>query len=297
MSQEFPTWIRRPWASGEDFGFTKALLSDLDLHTVCQSAQCPNLAECWAARTATVMIMGNTCTRNCAFCSVPSGHPGSLDAAEPRKVAEAVRRMRLRHAVVTTVVRDDLPDGGSSHIAATIGAIRELNPNTSIEILISEFSGDAAALETVSDARPEVFGHNIETVERLYPVLRDRRFSYETALQALRLAAEHGDTMIVKSAIMVGHGETPEEVRQTLEDVLEAGVDAICVGQYLRPSRRQREVAEYVHPDQFKEYEAMAYALGYKFAVAGPFVRSSYRAEAMMTASFAIKRMEAARRA
>lgn len=296
MKQQFPAWIRRPWASGENFGYTKDLLADLDLHTVCQSAQCPNLAECWSERTATVMIMGNTCTRNCGFCSVPSGRPGALDADEPAKVAEAVRRMRLRHAVVTTVVRDDLPDGGSNHIAATIRAIREVNPGTTVEMLISEFSGDVTALETVIAAEPDVFGHNIETVGRLYPVLRDRRFSYATALQALRLAAAHGDRMIVKSAIMVGHGETPDEVRQTLEDVLEAGADAICIGQYLRPSRMQREVAEYVHPDRFKEYEAMAYAMGYKFAVSGPFVRSSYRAEEMMKASFAIKRMQAARR-
>jgi lipoic acid synthetase len=243
------------------------------------------------------MIMGNTCTRNCSFCSVPSGKPGELDADEPRKVAEAVRRMKLRHAVVTTVVRDDVPGGGADHIAATIRAIREANPDTTVEMLISEFSGDTAALETVIAARPDVFGHNIETVERLYPVLRDRRFTYETALQALWLAADHGDAMIVKSAIMVGHGETPEEVRQTLHDVLEAGCDAICVGQYLRPTPRQREVESYVSPEQFSDYEAMAYAMGYKFAVAGPFVRSSYRAEEMMKAAFALKRVQAGREA
>lgn len=296
MSQQFPTWIRRPWASGEDFGYTKDLLADLGLHTVCQSAQCPNLAECWADRTATVMIMGNTCTRNCGFCSVPSGHPGALDPDEPRKVAEAVQRMKLRHAVVTTVVRDDLADGGSNHIAATIQAIRDFNPGTTVEMLISEFSGDVWALQTVIDARPEVFGHNIETVERLYPVLRDRRFTYATALQALSLAASSGERMIVKSAIMVGHGETPDEVVQTLQDVLEAGADAICIGQYLRPTRRQREVAAYVHPDQFKAYEDAAYAMGFKFVVAGPFVRSSYRAEEMMKAAFATKRLAAARK-
>jgi lipoyl synthase len=296
MAQQFPAWIRRPWASGDDFGFTKDLLADLELHTVCQSAQCPNLAECWAHRTATVMIMGNTCTRNCAFCSVPSGQPGALDSREPRKVAEAVRRMNLRHAVVTTVVRDDLPDGGAGHIAATIRAIREQNPETTVEILISEFSGDAQALETVLDARPEVFGHNIETVERLYPVLRDRRFSYATALQALRVAADRGDAPLVKSALMVGHGETPDEVRRTLEDVVQTGCEAVCIGQYLRPTRRQREVAQYVAPEQFKEYEALAYAIGFTCAVAGPFVRSSYRADEMLRAAMAKKTHVAARR-
>ncbi len=291
MTAKFPPWLRRPWPSGDVFGATKDTVESLRLHTVCQSARCPNLGECWARGTATVMVLGNICTRNCAFCSVPSGRPDFDDPEEPRNVAEAVRRMGLRHAVVTTVVRDDLPDGGAAHIADTIRAIHAANPGTTVEILVSDFSRDRDAIRTVLDARPEVFCHNIETVERLYPRIRDRRFTYRGALGVLRMAAEESDTAIVKSALMVGHGETRDDVKVTLRDLRDAGCDAVCIGQYLRPTGRQVVVTEFVHPDQFAEYEALAYGLGFEFAVAGPFVRSSYLSEALLDTPFARERL------
>ncbi len=297
MHSTFPPWLRRPWPSGDIFGKTKQTVESLRLHTVCQSARCPNLGECWARGTATVMVLGNLCSRNCSFCSVPSGRPDFDDPEEPQNVAEAVRRMQLRHAVVTTVVRDDLADGGASHIAQTIRAIHDLNPGTTVEILVSDFSGDRAAVRTVLDASPEVFCHNIETVERLYSRVRDRRFEYRSALGVLRMAAEESDGAIVKSALMVGHGETAAEVEATLRDLRDAGCEAVCIGQYLRPSGKQIEVNEFVHPDRFKEYEAAAYALGFEFAVAGPFVRSSYRSEALLDTPFAQRRLGLARRA
>lgn len=291
MTGKFPPWLRRPWASGDTFGHTKATIEQLRLHTVCQSARCPNIGECWAKGTATVMVLGNTCTRNCGFCSVPSGRPDFNDADEPAHVAEAVKAMGLRHAVVTTVVRDDLPDGGAAHIAATIRAIHETNPGTTVEILVSDFSNDRDDIRTVLDARPEIFCHNVETVERLYPRIRDRRFTYRGALEVLRIAREEDPQTIIKSALMVGHGETPEDVAATLRDLREAGCEVVCIGQYLQPSQRQLDVAEFVHPDRFTEYEAMAYRLGFSFAVSGPFVRSSYRSEEVLETEFARRRL------
>lgn len=291
MNKPFPDWIKRDWGSGANFGATRAAMDSRRLHTVCQSAHCPNIGECWQHRTATLMVLGNTCTRNCSFCSVHSGRSGESDPDEPQRVAEAVAEMGLRHAVITMVVRDDLPDGGAAHVAATVQAIRTVNPQTSVEVLVSDLNGDRASIETVLAAAPEVFGHNIETVERLYPALRDRRFRYATALEVLRMAADYPNPTVVKSAMMVGHGETEEDVRRTLGDLLEAGCDAVCIGQYLRPTKRQREVVEFVHPDQFTAYEQMAYAMGFQFAQSGPFVRSSYRSDAVMDAPFARERL------
>ncbi|GMV94035.1 MAG: lipoyl synthase [Candidatus Hydrogenedentota bacterium] len=292
MTQRFPEWIRRPWASGQDFSFTKELVEGLDLHTVCQSARCPNMAECWQQRTATLMILGNTCTRSCRFCSVPGGKPEGVDASEPEHVAEAIAKMKLKHAVITSVTRDDLPDGGAGHIAETIRAVRRLSPRTSVEVLTPDFMGDFDAVDIVLDARPDVFGHNIETVERLYTTIRGKRCTYQEALGVLRHVAERRDP-IVKSALMVGHGETPDEVEQTLRDLLNAGCEAVCIGQYLRPSTKQREVLEYVTPEQFTAYEKQAYDMGFAFAVAGPFVRSSYRSEELMKTTFARNRVRA----
>ena len=274
--------------------FTKDLVEGLDLHTVCQSARCPNMAECWQKRTATLMVLGNSCTRNCRYCAVPSGKPEPVESDEPIRVAQAIRRMGLRHAVITSVTRDDLPDGGAEHIAATVCAVRELNPNTTIEVLVPDFLGDAAAVETVLASQPDVFGHNIETVERLYPTVRGKRCTYRTALDVLRIAAEYEPRMIVKSAFMLGHGETEDEVRQTLHDLLDAGCEAVCIGQYLRPTLKQREVEAFVTPEKFMEYEAYAYAIGFGFAVAGPFVRSSYRSEELMEARWARDRAHTA---
>lgn len=266
-------------------------MDDLRLHTVCQSAHCPNIGECWAQGTATVMVLGNTCTRNCSFCSVHSGKHGESDPEEPENVARAVTRMGLKHAVVTTVVRDDLADGGAAHIAETIHRIHRLNPETTVEVLVSDFFGDSKALATVLEAEPEVFCHNIETVRRLYPKIRDRRFSYDATLDCLREARAFGHRHIVKSALMVGHGETAEDVEESLSDLRAAGVEVVCIGQYLRPTRQQREVAEFVHPDRFKAYEDAAYAMGFEYVVSGPFVRSSYRSERILEQPFARARL------
>ncbi len=291
MPGKFPEWLRRPWAQGQDFEYTRDVVADLQLHTVCQSARCPNVGECWSKRTATLMVLGNTCTRNCSFCSVPSGKPEPADPGEPARVAEAVQRMGLKHAVVTTVVRDDLADGGTGHIAETIRAIRAANPKTTVEILVSDYRADTESIAEIVDAGPDVFGHNIETVRRLFPTVRDRRFDYETSLRVLELARAASDSVIVKSALMVGHGETTQDVEDTLRDLHAAGCEAVCIGQYLRPSQRQREVADYVSPQQFAAYEALAYAIGFGFAVAGPFVRSSYRSEEVLKAPFARARL------
>ncbi len=282
MDSPFPDWIKRQWASGEDSEFTKSVMSKLGLHTVCQSARCPNQGECWQRRTATFMILGNVCTRNCAFCSVRSGRPEPLDPDEPEHVAEAVRELGIKHAVITSVTRDDLPDGGANHFARTVEAVRKANPGTTIEVLVPDFLGDAAAIQTVLAPAPEVFGHNIETVERLYDELRRRKINYRQALGVLATASASGSASIIKSALMVGHGEDASEVRLTLLDLLEAGCEAVAIGQYLRPTPKQRRVTAFVTPGQFEEYEAMAYELGFKFAIAGPFVRSSYRSEELL---------------
>ncbi len=282
MGSPFPDWIKQQWASGENSEFTKSIVSRLGLHTVCQSARCPNQGECWKRRTATFMILGNVCTRNCAFCSVKSGRPEALDPDEPARVAEAVRELGIKHAVITSVTRDDLPDGGAAHFARTVEAVRAANPGTTVEVLVPDFLGDEAPVRTVLASVPEVFGHNIETVERLYDALRRRKITYRDALRVLVTAAAHHSGSIVKSALMVGHGEEPAEVRATLRDLLAAGCEAVAIGQYLRPTPKQRRVTAFVPPEQFKEYEVLAYQLGFKFAIAGPFVRSSYRSEELL---------------
>lgn len=282
MGSPFPDWIKRQWASGENSEFTKSIVSRLGLHTVCQSARCPNQGECWKRHTATFMILGNVCTRNCAFCSVKSGRPEALDPDEPARVAEAVRELGIKHAVITSVTRDDLPDGGAAHFARTVEAVRAANPGTTVEVLVPDFLGDEAPVRTVLASVPEVFGHNIETVERLYDALRRRKITYRDALRVLETAAAHHSGSIVKSALMVGHGEEPAEVRATLRDLLAAGCEAVAIGQYLRPTPKQRRVTAFVPPEQFKEYEVLAYQLGFKFAIAGPFVRSSYRSEELL---------------
>jgi lipoyl synthase len=280
---KFPAWIRRAWPSGEAFREVGALLSDLNLHTVCQSAHCPNHGECWSRRTATFMILGAVCTRNCRFCAVNHGVPCPPDSGEPAHIAEAVSRLGLRHLVITSVTRDDLPDGGASHFAACVQAVKVRCPETTIEVLTPDFEGDARVIGTVLAAGPEVFSHNIETVARLHPMLRDRRYSYARSLEVLRKAAAiSGGRSIIKSAFMAGCGEAESEVRDTLGDLLAAGVTAVCIGQYLQPTPAQAPVAAYVAPAVFKAWEQMAYEMGFSFAVAGPFVRSSYRSEAVL---------------
>lgn len=285
MSNRFPEWIRRSWPSGTAFRDVKDLIGDLDLHTVCQSAHCPNQAECWGRRTATFMVMGNVCTRHCTYCAVNSGRPDSLDLQEPDKIGQAVQRLGLRHVVITSVTRDDLPDGGAQHIADTIRAIQAHNTDTTIEVLVQDFNGDRGAIGTVQAARPEVFSHNIETVQRLHPKMRDRRFTYEQSLEVLRIAKDLADGRHVKSAFMLGCGEDAADVEATLRDLRATGCDAVSIGQYLQPTPKHHPVVSFVAPEQFKEYEVLAYELGFLFAVAGPFVRSSYRSEDLLAAA------------
>jgi lipoic acid synthetase len=290
--EKFPDWIRRPWPSGDSFAEVKGLLDGLNLKTVCQSAHCPNQAECWGERTATFMVLGNVCTRHCTYCAVNSGKPGDADAEEPNHVAEAVRRLGLRHSVLTSVTRDDLPDGGAGHIADTIHAIRAVNPGTTIEALVQDFNGEHAALDAIIAAAPEIFSHNIETVRRLHPKLRDRRFSYDGGLGVIRYAVEQRAGFgFVKSAIMLGCGETGDEVRETLRDLHAAGCHAVSIGQYLQPTHKHADVQRFVNPEEFAAHEAAAYDMGFLFAVAGPFVRSSYKSEVLLQSPAAARRL------
>ncbi|HOE66366.1 MAG TPA: lipoyl synthase [Candidatus Hydrogenedentes bacterium] len=297
MQKRFPAWIRQKWNTQEDFAFTKALVEELNLHTVCQSARCPNQAECWQRRTATFLILGNVCSRRCRFCGVRHGQAlQAPDATEPAKIAAAAATLGLAHVVLTSVTRDDLPDGGAAHFAACIRAVHARSPETTVEALTPDFGGDERAIGAVIDAGPEVFAHNIETVRRVYADVRDHRAHYARSLDVLRIARARDPKPIIKSACMAGLGETDEEIRETLEDLLAAGCEAIAIGQYLRPTRDHREVTEFVEPDRFAAYEQLARNLGFGFAVAGPFVRSSYRSAEMMQSAFARERLAPARR-
>ncbi|MCI0404012.1 MAG: lipoyl synthase [Acidobacteria bacterium] len=272
-----PSWLKVRLPGGENYTHLKGLMARLDLHTVCESARCPNVAECWGHGTATFMILGNLCTRACGFCAVPHGKPISLDTDEPRRVAEAVAAMRLRYAVITSVNRDDLADGGAGIFAATIGAIREEVPGCKIEVLIPDFRGNWEALATVVEAAPEVLNHNTETVPRLYRQVRMGAV-YERSLELLRRAKELDSQMPTKSGIMVGLGETYGEILGTLRDLRDSEVDILTVGQYLQPTRRHLPIARFVHPDEFARLRRDALALGFKHAECGPLVRSSYHA-------------------
>lgn len=283
MTTRFPEWIRRSWGSGPAVEDTRNLLEGLGLNTVCQSARCPNRGECWARHTATVMILGDVCTRSCLFCAIGGGAPQTVQPDEPQRVAELVVRLKLRHAVITSVTRDDLPDGGATHFAETIRAIRARSPETSVEVLTPDFDGNTKSLNVVMDAEPDIFGHNIETVRRLYPELRDRRYNYDRALDVLRhLAQRRTRRMIVKSGLMAGLGETDEEIHTTLEDLYAAGCQAVCIGQYLRPTAQHWPVSEFVTPERFSEYERHARAVGFRHVASGPFVRSSYHSDAIV---------------
>jgi lipoic acid synthetase len=283
-NQNFPAWIRRQWPSGDAFREVKDLLRGSGLHTVCQSAHCPNHAECWSRRTATLMVMGNVCTRHCTYCAVNSGHADPPDPDEPAHMAEATVRLGLKHMVITSVTRDDLPDQGAGHIAACVRAVKAASPGTTIEVLVQDFNQDPACIHEVIAAGPEVFSHNIETVERLFPKMRDRRFTYAGSLECLRVAREFATATAVKSSFMLGCGETYDDVRATLNDLRDAGVDAVSMGQYLRPTPKHYAVHDFVNPAQFAEYEGLAWEMGFAFAVAGPFVRSSYKSEAVLEA-------------
>jgi lipoic acid synthetase len=255
------------------------MMGDLSLNTVCQEARCPNIYECWSERTATLMILGDVCTRRCGFCSVASGLPTFADPGEPARVAEAVARMGLAHAVITSVDRDDLPDGGAAHWAAVVRAVRERNPETRIEVLVPDFKGKGDALATVMDTRPDIFAHNVETIPRLYRTVRPGS-KYEHSLSLLRQAADRrGDGPLkVKSNLMLGLGETLDEVRDTMRDLREQDVEILTIGQYLQPAPEQLPVARYAHPDEFAALAREGREMGFWHVESGPLVRSSYHA-------------------
>jgi len=258
------------------------LLAELGLGTVCRSAHCPNLPSCWGQGTATFMLLGEVCTRACRFCAVRTGWPGGeVDPEEPGRIAEAVRRLGLRYVVLTSVDRDDLPDGGARHFAACIRAIRAAAPGALVEALIPDFSGDREALREVVTAGPQVVGHNLETVRRLTPEVRDGRAGYELSLSVLRTLKELEPHLVTKSSLLLGLGEAPEEVEEALSDLREAGVDIVVLGQYLRPTPAQLPVVRYVPPEEFARWEARARGMGFKAVVAGPLARTSFRAAAV----------------
>jgi lipoic acid synthetase len=273
-----PDWIRvKVPASSPQFAETRKILREHGLVTVCEEAGCPNIAECWAGRHATMMIMGDTCTRACAFCNVKTGLPGALDAKEPQNVAEAVAKLGLDHIVVTSVDRDDLDDGGAAHFAATIRAIRALTPDTTIEVLTPDFLRKDGALEVVVEAEPDVCNHNLETVPALYLKIRPGA-RYFHSIRLLQRVKELAPSMFTKSGIMVGLGETREEVLQLMDDLRSADVDFLTVGQYLHPTRKHAEVKEFVTPDAFKAYESVARSKGFLMVSSSPLTRSSYHA-------------------
>ena len=273
-----PDWLKRRLPAGEAFNQVRALIEAGRLHTVCQEARCPNIWECYSHRTATFLIMGERCTRDCRFCSVAAGPPGPLDPQEPARVAEAVERMGLKYVVVTSVTRDDLPDGGAGHFAATLHEIRRRVPGARIEVLIPDFQGDPAALDTVLRARPDVLNHNIETVPRLYPRVRPQA-DYRRSLELLRRAGEIAPGTPTKSGLMLGLGERPEEIRQTLQDLRAAGARILTLGQYLQPSPEHLPVEAYVPPDDFENWRRAALEMGFSEVASAPFVRSSYHAK------------------
>ena len=272
-----PDWIKVRLPSNPVFFSTKALVSDLRLHTVCESAQCPNRWECWSQGTATFMIAGDRCTRACGFCAVTTAKPFALEQDEPQRVAEAVMRMKLKHVVVTAVARDDVPDGGALHFARTIGAIRERDASIIIEVLVPDFNGKDDSLRTVLEAAPHIFNHNIETVERLTPVVRSRA-KYTLSLQFLARAKELSPDITTKSGIMLGLGETETEVFQAMDDLREHGVEVLTMGQYLRPTPQHLPVVEYIRPEVFDLYGDIARNKGFTHVASGPLVRSSYHA-------------------
>lgn len=279
-----PSWLKRPLPAGNGNAFTQHLLEDLRLETVCENAKCPNRPECWSRRTATFMILGNVCTRPCSFCSVPKGEPLHIEDDEPARVAEASVRLGLKHVVITSVTRDDLPDGGADHFARCVVAVRERLPGAAVEVLTPDFLGDPAAIDRVTDVFPDVFNHNLETVPRLYRVARGRA-EYRRSLDLLDRVKRRAPHVVTKAGLMLGIGETIAELFDVLADLRSIGCDIVTLGQYLAPTLKHSiPVARYVPPQEFDEIAAKARLLGFKKVVAGPFVRSSYHADDMVPA-------------
>jgi lipoic acid synthetase len=273
-----PEWLRIKLPSGQKYFEIKQTISSLGLHTVCEEARCPNRSECWGGGTATIMIMGDICTRGCKFCSVRAGKPLYLDSKEPQRVAEAIRSWGLRYVVITSVCRDDLDDGGADHIAKTIRAIKIQCPQTIVEPLIPDFHGTHKAINAVVEAGPEIISHNIETVARLSPIVRDTRATYQLSLNVLKTIKEMDSKIYTKSSLMLGLGEEEGEVIRTAEDLRSVGVDVLYVGQYLQPTKRHIPVLKYILPEKFESYKKSLEKVGFSYVVAGPFVRSSYKA-------------------
>ncbi len=271
-----PEWIRAKLPYGENYTKLLHIMRGKELHTVCEEARCPNLGECWGRGTATFMILGDVCTRSCGFCAVKTGRPTVLDTDEPRRVADAVASMKLRHVVITSVNRDELNDGGASIFAETIRQIRIRDPKCRIEVLIPDFKGDKLAMDIVVDAGPDILNHNIETVPRLYSVVRPQA-RYERSLEVLKYFKEHG--LVTKTGVMVGIGEKPEEIIEVMKDMRKSDVDILTVGQYLQPTKEHLPIDRYVTPDEFEMYRKNGLKMGLKYVESGPLVRSSYHAD------------------
>jgi lipoic acid synthetase len=273
-----PDWIRVKAPTSAEAAEVRKLMRDKNLHTVCEEAACPNIGECWKHKHATFMILGDTCTRACAFCNVKTGKPGAVDLAEPENLAESVRAMGLRHVVITSVDRDDLADGGAFQFIASIERVRAISPGTTVEILTPDFRDKAGAIDAVAKARPDVFNHNLETVPRLYPTIRPGARYFES-LRLLQRAKDVEPSLFTKSGIMVGLGEERTEVMQVMDDMRSAGVDFITIGQYLQPTPKHAAIQRFVTPDEFEDYKAMARAKGFLMVSASPLTRSSHHAD------------------
>lgn len=271
-----PDWLRVKLPTGKAYKEVRDVVSEHKLHTICESGNCPNMGECWGAGTATFMILGNICTRSCGFCAVATGKPEGVDGFEPLRVAKSVKLMKVKHAVITSVDRDDIPDGGSVIWAETVNKIREISPGTTLETLIPDFAGNWDNLQRIIDVAPEIVSHNLETVRRLTKEVRIQA-KYDRSLEVLRRLKKAG--MKTKSGIMLGLGETHEEIVETMEDLRSVGVDVMTLGQYLQPTKSHLPVSEFVTPGRFKEYEEIGLRLGFRFVESGPLVRSSYHAE------------------
>ena len=275
-----PPWLKKRIPPFQDIVKVKSILDETHLHTVCEEARCPNLGECFSQGTATILVLGKVCTRNCGFCAVEHGTPAPLVETEPEQVAQAVKRMGLRYVVITSVTRDDLPDGGASHFVRTIRAIRALDQRIKVEVLVPDFGGDLDSLGIVLEAGPDVLNHNVETIQRLYPEVRPQA-DYERSLSMLKRSKESYLNLLTKSGFMVGLGETKEEVLDLLGDLRETGCDFLTIGQYLQPRSDRLPVVRYIHPEEFEVYRKMGEEMGFKRVAAGPFVRSSFQASKM----------------
>ena len=275
-----PSWLKKRITLGTNIQEVSALLRQARLHTVCQEAHCPNLPECYSRRTATFMIMGNMCTRNCRFCAVTRGTPVPLDEEEPRRVASAAYQLGLRYVVITSVTRDDLEDGGAMHFANTVGAIKERQPKTLVELLVPDFLGNPSSLDIILSTPPDVLNHNVETIPRLYPRVRPQA-DYRRSLHLLQRVRSRNASMLTKSGLMLGLGERESEVTGVMQDMLDVGCRLLTLGQYLQPSKQHHPVIRYLHPEEFEGYKALGERMGFLEVASGPFVRSSFRAAQM----------------